>query len=154
MQDKHPITYINKKLSPKNQVLLVYNKELLAIIHAVEKWHSYLSIMPFVIRTDQKSLRYLLEQKLTTPSQFGWLTKLMGLTYEIQYKKGNENTAADALSRASHGELPHIFVSVSLQNCGNYLSKNGIRTHSSLLLSARYNNSQDYTQSISGPMEF
>lgn len=83
MQHNHPIAYISKKLSPRNQMLSVYDKELMALMYAIEKWHSYLSIKPFVIRTDQKILRYLLEQKLTTPSQFGWLSKLMGLSYEI-----------------------------------------------------------------------
>lgn len=89
----------------------VYDKELLALMYAVEKWHSYLSIMPFVIRTDQKSLRHLLEQKLTTPSQFRWLTKLMELSYEIQYKRGKDNTVADALSRETYGELLHMTIS-------------------------------------------
>lgn len=60
---------------------------------------------------DQKSLRHLLEQKLSTPSQFGWLTKLMGMSYEIQYKKGRENSVADALLRATHGELLQLTVS-------------------------------------------
>lgn len=80
-------------------------------MHAVKKWHSYLAIQPFVIRTDQKSLKYLLEQRLSTPSQFGWLTTLMGMTYDIHYKKGKENSVADALSRATHGELIQLSVS-------------------------------------------
>lgn len=110
-QEKHPVAFIRKKLSIKNQVLSVYDKELLALIYAVEKWHSYLAIQPFVIRTDQKSLRFLLEQKLSTPSQFGWLAKLMGMTYEIKYKKGSENNATDALSRATHSELLQMTLS-------------------------------------------
>lgn len=88
-------------------------------MYAVEKWHPYLSIQPFIIRMDQRSLRYLLEQKLSTPSQFGWLTKLMGMSYEIQYKKGKENSVVDGLSRATHGELLQLAVSsVSLELWG------------------------------------
>lgn len=60
LQGGHLVAYISKALSPKNQLLSVYDKELLALIHAVEKWHLYLSIQPFVIKTDQRSLRYLL----------------------------------------------------------------------------------------------
>lgn len=52
MQEHHPVAYISKALSPRNQLLSVYNKELLALIYAVEKWHSYMSIQPFIIRTD------------------------------------------------------------------------------------------------------
>ena len=56
----------------------------------------------FVIRTYQKSLKWLLQQKISTPFQQFWLSKLMGFDYEIQYKCGKENVAADALSRV-HG---------------------------------------------------
>ncbi|GJZ20948.1 putative mitochondrial protein [Tanacetum coccineum] len=51
------------------------------------------------------SLKYLLNQKLTTPFQFKWLPKLR-YDYEVVYKKGSENVVADALSRMnSSGEL-------------------------------------------------
>ncbi|KAJ1377301.1 Retrotransposon gag domain [Sesbania bispinosa] len=69
------------------------------------------SCMPFTILTDQQSLKHLLEQRLSTPAQYTWVTKLMGLTYDIKYKKGRENVAADALSRASHGQILQMSVS-------------------------------------------
>jgi len=47
----------------------------------------------------------LLEQKITTPFQQFWLSKLMGFDYIIQYKSGAENTVADALSRVSGASL-------------------------------------------------
>nr|GEV98647.1 putative mitochondrial protein [Tanacetum cinerariifolium] len=51
------------------------------------------------------SLKYLLDQRLTTPFQAKWLPKLLGYDYEISYKKGNENYAADALSRIPNVSL-------------------------------------------------
>lgn len=101
MQEKHPIAFISKALSPKQQTLSVYEKELLAILMAVKQWHYYLIIGRFTIRTDQQSLKYLLGQKVTTPLQHTWLAKLMGYDYEIEYKQVNENVAVDALSRVS-----------------------------------------------------
>ena len=71
----------------------------------MQKWEQYLLGRPFIIKTDQKSLKHLLEQKITTPFQQFWLSKLMGFDYIIQYKSGAENTVADALSRVSGASL-------------------------------------------------
>lgn len=55
----------------------------------------------FIIRIDHRSLKFLLEQKLTTTAQQVWLIKLQHYDYEIQYKRGMENQAPDPLSRIS-----------------------------------------------------
>ncbi|XP_078167208.1 uncharacterized protein LOC144561976 [Carex rostrata] len=99
MQCKRPIAFFSKKLGVKSQALSTYEKELLALFTAVSKWKHYLLGGEFVIRTDQISLKYLLEQKVNTPMQHKGLSKLLGLNYKIEYKKGVENKVADALSR-------------------------------------------------------
>jgi hypothetical protein len=53
-----------------------------------------------VIKTDHKNLAYLNDQTLQSELQRKAMTKLMGLQFKILYRKGNENLAADALSRA------------------------------------------------------
>lgn len=111
MQENHPICYISRALGPRHHGLSVYEKELLAVVHAVQTWNAYLAHNRFIIRTDQRSLKYLLEQKITTPFQHMWLSKLMGYTFEIQYKQGKENVAADALSRVSGSQLLHLTLS-------------------------------------------
>ncbi|XP_075101843.1 uncharacterized protein LOC142177270 [Nicotiana tabacum] len=70
----------------------------------VFKWNPRLN-WPFQlsIRTDHHGLKYLLEQKVTSAIQQKGLTKLLGLDYEVQYKKGAENKVADALSRQREG---------------------------------------------------
>lgn len=52
-----------------------------------------------------------MDQKVTTPFQHMWLSKLMGYNFEIQYKQGKENFAADALSKVTGAELLHITLS-------------------------------------------
>ena len=79
----------------------------MAIIHYVLKWHNYLLRRRFCIQIDHKILKYLLEQQISTMNQQKWLVKLMGYDYEIKYRLGWDNIAADALSRL-HGELSAI----------------------------------------------
>jgi hypothetical protein len=40
-----------------------------------------------------------------------WLAKLLGFDYKIEFKKGKDNVAADALFRVSCGELSTLAVS-------------------------------------------
>lgn len=69
---------------------------------AVRTWRPYLLGRRFTIKTDQRSLRYLLKQRILTPEQQKWMGKLVGYDYEITYNPGTANTAADALSRRSN----------------------------------------------------
>ena len=105
MQSGRPLAYISRSLGPKLQGLSLYEKELLAVVFAVQKWEQYLMSNHFIIRTDQKSLKWLLQQRIFTPFQQFWLAKLMGFDYDIVYKKGSENEAADALSRVKGAEI-------------------------------------------------
>ena len=104
MQHRRPLAFLSQSLGQKNLGLSIYEKELLALVTAVTKWRHYLEGHHFIINTDHQSLKYLLEQRITTPLQQKWLTKLMGLSYEICYKKGKENVVADALSRIGKEE--------------------------------------------------
>lgn len=112
MQEGHPLAYISRQLKGKQLHLSIYEKELLAVIFAVRKWRHYLLPNHFVIKTDQRSLKYLLEQRLNTPIQQQWLPKLLEFDYEIQYRQGKENLAADALSRVEGSEILHMALSV------------------------------------------
>ena len=103
-QQGHPIAFMSKALNPRYQGLSTYEKEYLAIIVAVEQWRPYLQHSEFVIYTDQKSLTHLEEQRLNTPWQQKAFTKLLGLRYCIKYKKGTDNSGADALSRTDPAE--------------------------------------------------
>ena len=100
-QNNQQIAYYSEALKGKSTLPSTYDNEMLAVVKAVRKWRSYHLGRSFVIKTDHRSLKYLLEQRLTTPSQARWLPKIMGFDYTIQYRKGKENQGADALSRVA-----------------------------------------------------
>jgi len=72
---------------------------MLAIFHAVKKWRPYLMGQHFKVKIDHDSLKYFLEQRISSEEQQKWVTKMLGYDFEIVYKKGKENIVADALSQ-------------------------------------------------------
>ncbi|KAL0374355.1 UNVERIFIED_CONTAM: Transposon Ty3-G Gag-Pol polyprotein [Sesamum radiatum] len=114
MQEGRPIAYLSKALAAKNLGLSTYEKEFLALLLSVTKWKHYLQCHHFIIRTDQKSLKHILDQRVDSVLQQKWITKLLGLSYEVQYKKGNENRAADALSRREPDQCQTYGISTQL----------------------------------------
>lgn len=83
----------------------MYDRKLLALIFVVTKWSYYLLGNHFVVRTDQKALKYLLDQIIHTDFQVAGISKLMAFDFSIEYKKGHENKVVDALSRNQGAEL-------------------------------------------------
>jgi hypothetical protein len=73
-------------------------KELFAVIFALEKFMSYLLGIK-VVFTDYVALRYLLKKKESKPRLIKWILLLQEIDLEIKEKKGVENQEADHLSR-------------------------------------------------------
>ena len=86
----------------------------MAILHAVDTWRPYLLGRRFQIRTDHQSLKYFLEQRLSSPQQNKWLAKMLECDYEIIYKKGRENIVEDALSRQFEMESTQLAISLPI----------------------------------------
>ena len=106
MQNRQPIAYFSKALSDNNLAKSVYEKELMALVLSIQHWRHYLLGKEFVVYTDHKSLKHFLQQRISSPDQQCWLAKLLGYQFEVKYKPGPENKAADALSRCfDEGEL-------------------------------------------------
>ncbi|XP_015940693.1 uncharacterized protein LOC107466221 [Arachis duranensis] len=107
-QEKHPIAYFSKKLSSTMQQQSTYVREFYAITEAVAKFRHIREALHYPLGSAK------FNQTLHTPEQQKWLHKLLGFDFEIQYKSGRENVAADALSRQNP------------QGEGNYSSRNGL----------------------------
>ncbi|XP_042950090.1 uncharacterized protein LOC122282205 [Carya illinoinensis] len=104
MQKGQPIAFFSQALKGRSLSMSTYEKELFALVSAVMKWRPYLLGRTFVVKTDQQSLKHLLDQKVGTPMQQRWITKLLGYDFIVEYKRGAENRAADALSRKDKWE--------------------------------------------------
>jgi len=88
----------SRKLNNWEGLKSTYQKEMLAIIHALMKWRQYMLESKFSIQTDHNSLQFLLQQKTLSIEQQKWMEKLLAFDLEILHKKGRENVVADALS--------------------------------------------------------
>ena len=99
MQQERSIAFFSTTLKGENVFLSTYEKELLALALAIQHWRPYLLGRRFRVRTDHKSLKFLLEQQINTEMQQKWIIKLMGYDFVIEYKQGKFNQVADGLSR-------------------------------------------------------
>ena len=94
-----PVIYESRKLNHAEQNYPIHEKELLAIIHVIRLWKSYLEGQKFMVITDHASLEYIKTQHNLSKRQAQWLETLQANDFIIKYKPGKDNIVADALSR-------------------------------------------------------
>lgn len=97
--DGRPIAYASRNLNKAEKNYPTIEKELLAIVWAVKHFRPYLYGRSFKIMTDHKPLIYLFNLKDPSSRLLKFKLILEEYDYEIEYVKGRENVAADALSR-------------------------------------------------------
>ena len=84
----HTIAYARKMLIGSQLNYATIEKELLAVIFAINKFRSYLVGAKFIIDTNHAVLKYLLTKKNTKPSLIRWVLLLQEFDLEIKDKKG------------------------------------------------------------------
>ena len=63
MKGGNPIAFESGKLLPHEKLYPIYDKEMLAIMHALAKFWKYLVGNKFKVKIDHNSLRFFLEQR-------------------------------------------------------------------------------------------
>ena len=97
-----PIAFASHSLNERERRMAVNEKEAYAVLWAFEYFEKYLLGHSTTLRTDHKALTTLLARTTSTrkSQKFErWLERLSRFDYVIEYIKGNQNQAADFLSR-------------------------------------------------------
>ena len=97
--DEKPIYYLSHKLSKSQCKWSTVEKEAYAIHFALQKLDFYLHNAQFIIKTDHKPLKYLLESPMQNKKIQLWALSMSGYNCTLEYIEGNTNTCADLLSR-------------------------------------------------------
>lgn len=100
-QGKEPyvIYYASKTLNEAQMNYSTTEKELLAIVFALDKFRSYLVGAPITVYTDHSALKYLFTKQDAKARLIRWILLLQEFDLTIKDKKGVENVVADHLSR-------------------------------------------------------
>ncbi|GJX63367.1 reverse transcriptase domain-containing protein [Tanacetum coccineum] len=99
--EKHftPIHYASKTTNEVKSHYTTTENEMLAVVHAFEKFWSYLILNKSIVYTDHSALKYLFAKKDSKARLLRWVLLLQEFKFKVINTKGAGNLAADHLSR-------------------------------------------------------
>jgi transposase InsO family protein len=101
-QAGRPIAFFSRTLSASEQKMSTVEREAMAIVEATRRWSEYLHSYHCIIKTDQKSISYIYSNptsRIKNEKLARWRLELSEFDYDIVYRTGRTNVAADSLSR-------------------------------------------------------
>ncbi|XP_059634751.1 uncharacterized protein LOC132277053, partial [Cornus florida] len=121
----YAIYYASKTFSGAQLNYSTTEKELLAVVYALDKFRSYLLGSKVIVFSDHAALRHLLMKKETKPRLIRWILLLQEFDFEIKDKKGSDNVVADHLSRLMVESSPNLEIHESFPDEQLFQISNG-----------------------------
>ena len=111
-QNGHPIAYASRTLTNAERNYAQIEKELLAVVFALQRFDQYVYGLPTLVESDHRPLEAIVKKPLRdAPKRLQrMLLALQRYDFEVTYRKGVELFIADTLSR---GALPTTVEDVS-----------------------------------------
>ena len=133
MQEGRPLAYASRALTDPETRYATIEKEMLAIVFALEKWHHFAFGRRIIIRSDHKPLEAITKKPLDrAPKRLqGMLLKSLAYDIEVQYSPGHTQHLADIMSRSylpadGQGTCKNLKLSMPSNSCpsdkGSYRS--------------------------------
>ena len=80
--------FISKNLTPAELNYTVTEKEMLAVVHAVNKFHHYITGYEIFVHTDHSALRYLMNKSITNGRITRWLLLMQEFNITVLDRPG------------------------------------------------------------------
>ena len=101
------VYYASKTLNEAQRNYTTIEKELLAVVYALDKFGAYLVGSDIIIFTDHLALKHLLTKKNAKARLIRWVLLLQEFNLQIRDKEGVENVVVDHLSRLTIAHKTH-----------------------------------------------
>ena len=97
----HPCAYLSQTFGPVERNYDIYDRELLAVMRALDAWRHYLLGSPTTVQvfTDHKNLTYFRQPRNLNRRQARWLLDLSEYDLTFKHIPGKDLCAPNALSR-------------------------------------------------------
>ena len=101
--DEGIVTFVSRTLKGSECSYFTTEKEMLAIVWALSRLHTYLrGAVKVVVRTDHEALTFLRNCKFNNARLRRWNLAIQDFNLQPEYLPGRKNTVADYLSRQFH----------------------------------------------------
>ena len=142
-QAPYAIYFISKNLTTAELNYTVTEKEFLAVVYSINKFHHYITGCKFFVHTDNSAIIFLMNKPITNGRVAQWLLFLQEFNIIVIDRPGKENIVSDFLSHIQHedGTKPvddtfpdeHLFVvyvqTTWFADISNYLATGKILNH-------------------------